>query len=81
MVIRRIIAVALGCFLLTGTAAPASKNTGLTRITVSNDDKAASAQVHDWLQARGFDVSVVNGVLSITGSLTHVDELSARKFD
>jgi hypothetical protein len=55
-------ALALSLFLLTpGFAATAAAD--LSKITVSDDDKTATTQLLGWLNARGFDASIVNGVL------------------
>ena len=41
----------------------ATADTGLGKITVSDDDKTATTQLLGWLNARGFDASMVNDVL------------------
>jgi hypothetical protein len=60
---RAISAFALGLIMLPSGFAGAATAPDLSRITLADDNKKASTQVFDWLKARGFDTSIVNGVI------------------
>lgn len=55
-------ALAAGLILSASMPGLAAK-VDLSRITLADDDKQATAQLLDWLESRGFDASMVNGVL------------------
>jgi hypothetical protein len=55
-------ALATGLILSASTPGLAAK-VDLSKVTLADDDKQATSQLLDWLESRGFDASMVNGVL------------------
>ena len=51
------------CLLICAPGLGTAAGIDLSRIKVSDDDKTATSQLLGWLNARGFDASMVNGVL------------------
>jgi putative sensory transduction regulator len=51
------------CLLVCAPGLGTAAGTDLSKIKVSDDDKTATSQLLGWLNARGFDASMVNGVL------------------
>ena len=59
---KTLVALAAGLMLSASLAGVAAK-VDLSKITLADDDKQTAAQLLDWLESRGFDASMVNGVL------------------
>jgi hypothetical protein len=60
---KRIMRVLWLCLLVSASELGTAAGPDLSKIKVSDDDKAATSQLLGWLNARGFDASMVNGVL------------------
>ncbi|MGH8261956.1 MAG: YbjN domain-containing protein [Steroidobacterales bacterium] len=63
MLAKQTVVALAAALMLSASLAGVAAKIDLSRIALADDDKQATAQLFDWLQSRGFDASMVNGVL------------------
>jgi len=61
--IKKLVNATAVALVLLAPAAGHTEKVDLSKLALSDDDKVATSQLLEWLQARGFDASMINNVL------------------